>query len=68
MNFVFNDFKRRFLNGEVPSADTWTYIPVSTAFKNFFEFNNGSDEYKLEQYRTLFDFKDVSDNYYKNKK
>lgn len=57
MNFIFNDFKRRFLNGEVPSADTWYYIPVSDTFKEKFEF----DDYKLEQYRTLFDFKDVSD-------
>jgi hypothetical protein len=59
MNFIFNDFKRRFLNGEVPSADTWYYIPVSDTFKEKFEF----DDYKLEQYRTLFDFKDVSDTF-----
>ena len=63
MNFVFNDFKRRFLNGEVPSADTWTYIPVSDKFKSDFEFK----DYKLEQYRTMYDFKLVSDNLYGGK-
>lgn len=57
MNFIFNDFKRRFLNGEVPAEDTWTFIPVSDDFKNTFE----TGDYKLEQYRTLYDFKDVSD-------
>ena len=60
MNFVFNEFKRRFLNGEVPSADTWTYIPVSDTFKAQLE-NNGCP---LEQYRTIYDIKEVSDKKY----
>ena len=60
MNFVFNDFKRRFLNGEVPSADTWTFIPVSDTFKTDFEF----EDFRLDQYRTIYDFKDVSDKRY----
>ena len=55
-SFIFNDFKKRFLNGEVPSADNWTFIPVTDRFKNHFEF----DEIKLEQYRSLSDFNDVS--------
>ena len=54
-SFVFNDFKKRYLNGEVPSADEWTFIPVSDTFKDHFEF----DDIRLDHYRTLSDFKDV---------
>ncbi|MBO7526622.1 MAG: hypothetical protein J6T74_01845, partial [Clostridia bacterium] len=55
-SFIFNDFKKRYLNGEVPSADNWTFIPVTDTFKKHFEF----DDIKLEQYRSLSDFNDVS--------
>lgn len=55
-SFVFNDFKKRYLNGEVPSADEWSFIPVSDKFKEHFEF----DDIRLDHYRTLSDFKDVS--------
>ena len=55
-SFIFNDFKKRYLNGEVPSADNWTFIPVTDSFKKHFEF----DDIKLEQYRSLSDFNDVS--------
>lgn len=59
-SFVFNDFKDRFLNGEVPSADSWYFIPVSEDFKDKFEFSG----IRLDHYRSLSDFKDVSDKRY----
>ena len=62
-SFVFNKFKDRLMNGEVPSADTWTLIPVSEEFKNKFEFN----DVRLDHYRSLSDFKDVSDRKYEGK-
>lgn len=53
---VFNSFKQRFLNGEVPKEDTWTFLPVN---KNFNEkFVQAQDEYKLEQFRSLDDLFD----------
>ena len=39
-SFVFNDFKKRYLEGNVPSADTWTFIPVADSFKQTFEFDD----------------------------
>lgn len=57
-SFVFNDFKRRYLNGEVPSADNWTFIPVNDTFKTEFEFKN----IRLDHYRSLSDFRDVSNS------
>lgn len=59
-SFVFNDFKDRFLKGEVPSADSWYFIPVSEDFKDKFEFSG----IRLDHYRSLSDFKDVSDKRY----
>ena len=55
-SFIFNDFKKRYLNGEVPSADSWTFIPVADSFKEHFEF----DDIRLDHYRSLSDFSDVS--------
>lgn len=52
MSFVFNSFKQRFLNGQVPSADTWRFIPVNRTFQE----NFGQDDFALEQYRSLSDF------------
>ena len=57
-SFVFNDFKRRYINGEVPSADNWTFIPVNESFKTDFEFN----DIRLDHYRSLSDFRDVSNS------
>ena len=57
-SFVFNDFKKRYLNGEVPSADHWTFIPVNESFKTDFEFN----DIRLDHYRSLSDFRDVSNS------
>ena len=57
-SFVFNDFKRRYINGEVPSADNWTFIPVNESFKTDFEFKN----IRLDHYRSLSDFRDVSNS------
>lgn len=55
-SFVFNSFKERFLNGQVPANDTWTFIPVNDTFKKVFEF----DDIRLDHYRTLADFDQVS--------
>ena len=57
-SFVFNDFKKRYLNGEVPSADHWTFIPVNESFKTQFEF----EDIRLDHYRSLSDFRDVSNS------
>lgn len=57
-SFVFNSFKKRYLNGEVPSADEWTFIPVADTFKKHFEF----DDVRLDHYRTICDFYTVNHN------
>lgn len=49
---VFNSFKQRYLNGEVPHDDVWKFIPVNKLFTQKF----GQDEFPLEQYRDLNDF------------
>lgn len=51
-SFVFNTFKQRFLNGEVPSADTWNFTPMN---KNFLQ-KFGKDDYPVEQFTSLEDF------------
>ncbi len=53
---VFNAFKQRFLNGEVPKNDTWTFLPVNKKFNNTFV--RTQDEFKLEQFRSLSDLFD----------
>lgn len=53
---IFNSFKQRFLNGEVPGNDTWNFIPVNNRFKDEFG-DSPSSNYKLAQYRSLDDFK-----------
>lgn len=53
---VFNSFKQRFLEGEVPKDDTWTFLPVNKTFNNTFV--RTQDEFKLEQFRSLDDFFD----------
>lgn len=57
-SFVFNSFKERYLKGNVPSVDNWTFIPVSEDFKDKLDKN----EIRLDQYKNLQDFKDVSDS------
>ena len=53
---IFNSFKQRYLNGQVPRSDTWNFIPVN---KNFTKtFDDKSSDFALEQYRTLDDFAD----------
>ena len=51
---IFNSFKQRYLNGEVPRSDTWNFIPVNKNFTNTFD--DKSSDFALEQYRTLDDF------------
>ena len=51
---IFNSFKQRYLNGEVPRSDTWNLIPVNKNFTNTFD--DKSSDFALEQYRTLDDF------------
>lgn len=60
-SFIFNSFKKRYLNGEVPTNDKWTFIPVSEDFKNRYE----HDDVKLEMYRSLSDFNRVSPETFK---
>lgn len=55
MSVVFNSFKQRFLNGEVPKEDTWTFVPVNKEFTAHFNKNGG--DYALEQFRNVNDFK-----------
>lgn len=50
---VFNSFKQRFLNGDVPREDTWKFIPMNKSFTKLF----GQDEFPIEQYRSLSDFR-----------
>lgn len=57
-SFVFNSFKERYLKGNVPSVDNWTFIPVSEDFKDKLDKN----EIRLDQYKNLQDFKDISDS------
>ena len=51
-SFVFNSFKERYLKGEVPTKDTWAFIPVAKNFREQYEFN----DVRLDQYRSLSDF------------
>ena len=48
-SFVFNSFKERFINGEVPEYDTWTLWPVNKAF-------TADYEPVIARFRTLDDF------------
>ena len=48
-SFVFNSFKERFINGEVPEYDTWTLWPVNKAF-------TADYEPVIDRFRTLNDF------------
>lgn len=49
-SFIFNEFKKRFLNGEVENNGTkWFFQPVK---KEFIENLNG-DNIKPEQFKTL---------------
>lgn len=54
---IFNDFKKRFLKGEVPSADYWNFYFVDKDFKDDCETYN----YSLEQYRNLSDINSTID-------
>lgn len=53
-SFIFNDFKERYLNGEVPSTDTWKAYLVNSKFKD----NYDADKIKLEQFKTINEIKD----------
>ena len=51
-SILFNNFKKRFLSGNVPSADDWYFIPVNSVFKTTYD----TDKMPLEQYRNVDDF------------
>lgn len=51
-SILFNNFKKRFLSGNVPSADEWYFIPVNSVFKNTYD----TTKMPLEQYRNVDDF------------
>lgn len=55
-SFIFNEFKKRYLEGKVPSKDTWHFIPVNDTFKKVFD----KDSEDLSKYRTISDFSAVS--------
>lgn len=55
-SFVFNNFKKEFLEGKVPKENVWTFIPVGSDFKQTYEKEN----VLLEQYRNIADFNSVS--------
>ena len=50
-SFIFNDFKRRIIEGEVPLSDTWTLFPVNKSFTAEFdgklEYIKSSNDLKL---------------------
>jgi len=50
-SFIFNDFKRRIIEGEVPLSDTWTLFPVNKSFTAEFdgklEYIKSSSDLKL---------------------
>ena len=48
-SFVFNNFKYRLINGDVPNKDTWQFWPVNTKFVDDFEDN-------LRYFKTSADF------------
>lgn len=52
MSVVFNSFKDRFVNGQVPKEDTWTFVPVNKEFTA----NFGNGDYQVEQFRSVEDF------------
>lgn len=56
-SFIFDAFKKRFLEGKVPQKDTWYFLPVNDTFQSRMEVSG----IRLDQFRTLDDFKGVSD-------
>lgn len=57
-SFVFDSFKKRYLTGNVPTNDTWHFIPVNENFKRLYEINDA----KLYHYRNINDFHKVNPN------
>lgn len=57
-SFVFDSFKKRYLTGNVPTNDTWHFIPVNENFKKLYEINDA----KLYHYRNINDFHKVNPN------
>ena len=49
-SFIFNDFKRRIIEGDVPLTDTWTLFPVNKSFTADFDD-------KLEYVKSANDFR-----------
>lgn len=59
-SFVFNSFKKRFMQGEVPSTDTWTFKVVNSNlsdYQNIKSFRNNNDFIKIggeDKYNKVF--------------
>lgn len=51
-SIIFNNFKKRFLKGNVPANDEWYFIPVNNKFINTYD----TTKMPLEQYRNVDDF------------
>ena len=60
-SFVFNSFKQRFLNGEVPSDFNAVFLPMNNKFID----NFSKEGFSVEQFRTINDLKKFSEKYKK---
>ena len=63
-SFIFNDFKRRIVEGEVPLEDTWKLFPVNKSFTA--EFDDKLEYVKTDNDLSLFyraNHKDKSYNF-----
>lgn len=67
-SFIFNDFKRRIVEGDVPLTDTWTLFPVNKSFTADFdgklEYVKSANDFSLFFYA---DHKDEAYNFQKYK-
>lgn len=61
-SFIFNDFRERYIRGEVPSTDVWYAYPVTSAFTDTFD----NDDIKLNQFQNSRQM-DLYINHKKNK-
>lgn len=53
---IFNEFKKRFLNGEVKAKDEWTFIPVNSTFAETYK----KDDIDYSYFKTVKDFSDFN--------
>lgn len=61
-SFIFNNFKKRLVDGDVPASDTWTFYPVNKKFTEDYAdtlryIKNSSDLFALNPSATFNDYK-----------